>query len=95
MKLTIIINDKVILDSYVKSYYILYLASQERMYIHMFKIGDFSKLTNLSVRTLHHYESLGVLLPHHIDPENSYRYYSATQLERVNQIKMLQGHNLF
>ncbi len=56
----------------------------------MFKIGDFSKLTNLSGRALHHYEELGLLIPNRIDESSNYRYYSAKQLEVVNQIKMLQ-----
>lgn len=56
----------------------------------MFKIGDFSKLTNLSVRALHHYEELGLLRPEQIDDITNYRYYSARQLGIVNKIKMLQ-----
>lgn len=60
----------------------------------MFKIGDFSKLTNLTVRALHHYEELGILLPEKIDNITSYRYYSAGQLATVNKIKMLQQTGL-
>lgn len=56
----------------------------------MFKIGDFSKLTNLTVRALRHYEEVGLLTPAHIDQETNYRYYSAEQLSIVNKIKMLQ-----
>lgn len=56
----------------------------------MFKIGDFSKLTNLTVRALHHYEELGILLPERIDAVTNYRYYTAHQLITVNKIKMLQ-----
>lgn len=56
----------------------------------MFKIGDFSKLTNLTVRALHHYEELEILLPEKIDDITNYRYYSAHQLTVVNKIKMLQ-----
>lgn len=56
----------------------------------MFKIGDFSKLTNLTVRALHHYENLELLTPEKIDPQTNYRYYSACQLATVNKIKLLQ-----
>lgn len=56
----------------------------------MFKIGDFSKLTNLTIRALHHYEELEILLPNRIDAATHYRYYSADQLPLVNQIKLLQ-----
>jgi hypothetical protein len=40
----------------------------------MFKIGEFSKLSNISVRSLRHYESLGLLLPRKTDPVSGYRY---------------------
>lgn len=56
----------------------------------MFRIGDFSKLTNLTVRALHHYEELEILLPEKVDYMTNYRYYSANQLVTVNKIKMLQ-----
>lgn len=56
----------------------------------MFKIGDFSKLTNLTVRALHHYEELEILIPEKIDDMTNYRYYSARQLMVVHKIKMLQ-----
>ena len=56
----------------------------------MFKIGDFSRLTNLTIRALHHYEELELLVPARIDVDSNYRYYNAQQLGVVNQIKMLQ-----
>jgi DNA-binding transcriptional MerR regulator len=55
----------------------------------MFKIGDFSKLSNISVRSLRHYESLGLLTPVEIDRFTGYRYYSAGQLDTANKIRML------
>ncbi|GAB4525847.1 MAG: MerR family transcriptional regulator [Anaerolineae bacterium] len=56
----------------------------------MLKIGDFSKLTHVSIRMLRHYDELGVLKPTRIDPESGYRYYSADQLPRLNRILALQ-----
>lgn len=56
----------------------------------MFKIGEFSKLANLTVRTLHHYEEMELLLPTKIDSVTNYRYYSVQQIEEVNRIRMLQ-----
>lgn len=56
----------------------------------MLKIGDFSKLTHVSVRMLRHYDELGVLTPAHIDRESGYRYYTAAQLPRLNRILALQ-----
>jgi DNA-binding transcriptional MerR regulator len=52
----------------------------------MFKIGDFSKLTRVSAKMLRHYDELGLLKPAHIDPTNGYRYYSASQLPRLNRL---------
>jgi MerR family regulatory protein len=33
----------------------------------MFKIGDFSKLSRVSVKTLRYYDELGMLKPAHVD----------------------------
>jgi len=60
----------------------------------MFKIGEFSKLSNTTVRTLDHYTALGLLKPKEIDDQTNYRYYSADQLSRLNQIKLLQQTGL-
>jgi DNA-binding transcriptional MerR regulator len=55
----------------------------------MFRIGEFSKLTRVSVRMLRHYDSLGLLKPSHTDPTTNYRHYSADQLPRLNRILAL------
>ena len=52
----------------------------------MFKIGEFSRLSRVSVRMLRHYDQLGLLTPSEIDPYTGYRYYSAEQLPRLNRI---------
>jgi DNA-binding transcriptional MerR regulator len=54
------------------------------------KIGDFSRLTRVSIRMLRHYDELGLLPPARIDPESGYRFYSADQLPRLNRILALQ-----
>jgi DNA-binding transcriptional MerR regulator len=54
----------------------------------MFKIGAFSKLSNITVRCLRHYEGIGLLAPERTDPATGYRYYSAGQLETANRIRM-------
>lgn len=56
----------------------------------MFKIGEFSKLSNSTIRALHYYEEKELLIPAIIDRQSNFRYYSAKQLTTVNQIKMLQ-----
>lgn len=57
----------------------------------MFKIGEFSRLANTSIRMLRHYDKLGLLTPGLVDEENGFRYYSASQLERVNKINRLKS----
>jgi len=52
----------------------------------MFKIGEFSKFTRVSVKMLRHYDELGLLKPVRVDPLTHYRYYSADQLPRLNRI---------
>ena len=52
----------------------------------MFKIGDFSKLGQVSTRMLRHYDKLGLLKPSHIDKWTSYRYYTIDQLARLHRI---------
>ena len=55
----------------------------------MFKIGDFSKLAQVSVKTLRYYAQLGLLVPVWVDRFSGYRYYSLEQLPRVNRILAL------
>jgi DNA-binding transcriptional MerR regulator len=53
------------------------------------KIGEFSALTQVSIKTLRYYDEVGLLKPVRIDPESGYRYYSATQLPRLHRILAL------
>lgn len=55
----------------------------------MIKIGDFSRLAQVSVRTLRLYDEMGLLKPAHIDRFSDYRYYSVEQLPRLNRILAL------
>ncbi len=55
----------------------------------MFRIGDFSKLAQVTVRTLRLYDELGLFRPAHIDKFTDYRYYSIEQLPRLNRILAL------
>src|SRR5215469_13514099 len=43
-------------------------------------IGDFSRMTHLSVKALRFYHDQGVLEPARIDPPSGYRYYEAAQV---------------
>jgi predicted transcriptional regulator YdeE len=53
------------------------------------KIGDFAKLARVSVKTLRHYDKLGLLRPAWVDRWTSYRYYTLAQLPRLNRILAL------
>ena len=53
----------------------------------MLKIGDFSRLSRMSVRMLRHYDELGLLTPLYTDPASGYRYYGPAQLSRANRIR--------
>jgi predicted transcriptional regulator YdeE/DNA-binding transcriptional MerR regulator len=55
----------------------------------MIKIGDFSRLAHVTVKTLHHYGELGLLQPAHVDRYSGYRYYTLDQLGRLNRILAL------
>lgn len=60
----------------------------------MFKIGDFSKLSFVPVKTLRYYDELGLLKPGEVDPYTGYRYYSAKQLPTLNRILVLKDLGL-
>jgi DNA-binding transcriptional MerR regulator len=55
----------------------------------MFRIGEFSRIAQVSGRLLRYYDEIGLLSPQFIDPETGYRYYSARQLPRLNRILVL------
>jgi DNA-binding transcriptional MerR regulator/effector-binding domain-containing protein len=55
----------------------------------MFRIGEFSKIAQVSGRLLRFYDELGLLSPAFTDPQSGYRYYSAEQLPRLNRILVL------
>lgn len=51
----------------------------------MLTVKQVAKLANVSVRTLHHYDSIGLLKPAQVG-ENRYRYYGEAELLRLQQI---------
>jgi DNA-binding transcriptional MerR regulator len=55
----------------------------------MFRIGEFSKIAQVSGRLLRYYDEIGLLSPEATDPESGYRFYSAQQLPRLNHILVL------
>ena len=55
----------------------------------MLRIGEFSKLSRISIRMLRYYDEMGLLVPETIDPFTGYRYYSETQLFTAGRINAL------
>jgi len=52
-------------------------------------IGDFSRMTYLSVKALRHYHDVGVLEPVEIDPSSGYRFYAPSQVGLAQMIRRL------
>jgi len=55
----------------------------------MLTIGEFSRMTHLSVKALHHYHDVGVHEPAAIDPYSGYRSYAADQVAAAQVIRRL------
>lgn len=58
----------------------------------MFKIGDFSKFSRVSVRMLRYYDENDIFKPEVVDDYTGYRYYSAGQIQRINIIIRLRDY---
>ena len=54
------------------------------------KIGEFSQMMQVTVKTLRHYEQKGLLKPDEVDEWTGYRYYTVEQMQRLNSIRELQ-----
>jgi DNA-binding transcriptional MerR regulator/effector-binding domain-containing protein len=57
----------------------------------MFSIGEFSKLSGLTVKTLRFYHEEGLLVPAYVDPDTGYRYYQEGQIEIARVIAYLRN----
>ena len=65
------------------------MKKQENLY----RIGEISKLYNISSDILRHYEKIGLISPDFIG-ENGYRYYSKNQIWKLNNIRNLRNLGL-
>ena len=54
-------------------------------------IGDFARMTLLSVKALRHYHALGLLQPAEIDADSGYRRYRLDQVPTAQVIRRLRG----
>ena len=44
------------------------------------QIKEFAEFTGVSVRTLHYYDEIGLLVPAYVDEHTGYRYYDENSL---------------
>ena len=55
----------------------------------MIKIGDFSRISQVSIKTLRFYDEIGLFKPAQIDHFTGYRFYTLEQLPQINRILAL------
>lgn len=51
-------------------------------------IGEMSKRTGASIKSIRYYTSMGLLKPEYVDPDSNYRYYSYEQVRIVEIIQL-------
>ena len=58
----------------------------------MFTVGEFSKICQVTIKTLHYYDRIGLLQPSKVDKFTGYRYYDNTQLDKMLLIQRLKRY---
>lgn len=59
-----------------------------------FSIGEMSKLSNISIQTLRHYDKIGLLRPTYTNEKTGYRYYSIKHFIAIDLIKQCKAMGL-
>lgn len=59
------------------------------MNLHKLTIGEFSRLCRVTIKTIRHYEKIGLLTPKKVDRYTNYRYYTVGQMQRMLTIRQL------
>ena len=57
----------------------------------LYKIGEFSKIVNLPIKTLRYYDEYGLLEPLYVDEFTGYRYYNDTNISECKLIILLKS----
>lgn len=60
----------------------------------MYTVGEFSKICQVSIKTLHYYDRIGLLPPLSVDAETGYRYYGSEQVDQMLLINRLKRYGL-
>jgi len=58
----------------------------------MLTIGEFSKISRVSAKTLRYYDQIGLLKPGYVSWESGYRYYEVSQLRDMLLISRLKQY---
>ena len=57
----------------------------------MYRIGEFSRITRLTVKALRLYHDKGVIVPSVVDGDSGYRYYSVADIEKARVVSVLKS----
>src|SRR5439155_26707675 len=68
-----------------------YLADKNVCPTTVFTIGEFSRVTGLTVKTLRFYHEEGLLAPTSVDDQTGYRYYDGSLVELARRIAFLKS----
>src|SRR3712207_5282577 len=60
----------------------------------MLRIGEFSKICQVSMKALRHWDAVGLLKPALTDSQTGYRYYTINQVGDVNRVMALRAMGL-
>lgn len=60
----------------------------------IYKIGEVSKMCNISIKTLRYYEEMGLIKPVEVDIYSGYRYYDEKNIKEIYRIQFLKNLNL-
>ena len=60
----------------------------------MYKIKEFSDITNTSIVTLRYYDEIGLFKPNYVDLYSGYRYYNDNQINIIQKINLLKKFGL-
>lgn len=60
----------------------------------MYTIGEFSKIGNVTTKTLRYYDEIGLIRPAYVDQENRYRYYAQEQVYEILFVTELKSYGL-
>jgi len=53
----------------------------------LYRIGEFSKMSKTTIKTLHYYDEVSLLKPEVIDKFTNYRFYTSSQLIKLHRIQ--------